>query len=295
MNVRGWLLVCALASAMVSDPAHAWGDEGHEIIALVAGHYLKPTVRAKVAALLAADTSGLTPTDLAAEATWADKFRDSDRNTTKVRYSQTREWHFVDIELADADVAAACSGHPALPPGTDASAGPARNCLIDKIDQFIAELRGPATSAAERLLALQFLLHFVGDVHQPLHASDDHDRGGNDKIVMAAGFADGNLHHFWDTEFVRRLGARPAWVATALVRRIGTAQRRQWAAGTPTDWALDTFAVSKAHTYGKLPPAGPDGSHLLTPAYVADATRTVSLQLRKAGVRLASVLNAALQ
>ena len=51
--------------------------------------------------------------------------------------------------------------------------------MVDKIDQFTGELADPATGAAEQLLALKFLLHFVGDLHQPLHAADDHDAGGD--------------------------------------------------------------------------------------------------------------------
>ena len=291
MLLRCLLMLCC----WVSTPAFAWGDAGHQIIALVADRYLLPQVRAQVASMLSHDTSGLVPTDLAHQATWADKFRDSDRNTTQQRYRQTREWHFVDIELADGDVAAACHGHPALPAATPASAGPASACLIDKIDQFSAELRDPATAPTERLLALQFLLHLVGDLHQPLHASDDHDRGGNDKLVSAPGLKPGKLHHHWDTEFVRRLGSQPAAVARALVSRTDASQRARWSRGTPTDWARDSFAVSKAHTYAKLPPPGPTGTHALNRAYVDDASATVALQLRKAGVRLAQVLNSALR
>jgi S1/P1 Nuclease len=74
--------------------------------------------------------------------------------------------------------------------------------------KFAAELRNAATSASERLLALKFLLHFVGDLHQPLHAADDHDAGDNPRRVIAEGHP-GNLHRFWDFEFVERLGADP--------------------------------------------------------------------------------------
>jgi hypothetical protein len=153
-------------------PAFAWGDEGHKVIALIAEHHLDPAVRAKVATLLAADTDPLTAHDIASEATWADKYRDSDRSTTKVRYEATWRWHFVDIELAQPDLGAACFGHPPLPPGVPASKGPPQACVVDKIDQFAAELGDRATSAPEQLLALKFLLHFVGDLHQPLHAAE---------------------------------------------------------------------------------------------------------------------------
>jgi hypothetical protein len=88
---------------------------------------------------------------------------------TKIHYQTTRMWHFVDIELAES-LASACFGHPPLPPGIPASTGPPRACVVDKIDQFAKELGNPATPASVRLLALKFLLHFVGDLHQPLHA-----------------------------------------------------------------------------------------------------------------------------
>jgi hypothetical protein len=115
-------------------PATAWGDEGHKVIALIADHYLDPAVRSKVMTLLAADTDTLTAHDIASEATWADKYRDSDRSTTKIRYEATWRWHFVDSELKQPDVAAACFGHPPLPPGVPASKGPPQACVIDKIN-----------------------------------------------------------------------------------------------------------------------------------------------------------------
>src|SRR5262249_19143564 len=116
---------------------------------------------------------------------------------------RTRNWHFINIELKDGNLAAACFGHPGLPPGTPASRGPATACVVDKIDQFAAELAAADTHTSERRLALQFLLHFVGDIHQPLHAADDHDAGGNDKLVSATGFEPGKLHGYWDLEFVQ--------------------------------------------------------------------------------------------
>jgi S1/P1 Nuclease len=280
-------------------PAFGWGDDGHRIIAAVAEQQLTPAVRAKVRAMLAGDATGLTDPTLAAQATWADKWRDSDRNTTRERYERTREWHYVNIPIATtaaaADIAAACHGRPPLPAGTPASAGPPRACLVDKIDQFIAELRDPNTPPDERRLALQFLLHLVGDLHQPLHAGDDGDRGGNDKKLALPGFNPDNLHQFWDTTVVRRLGPRPERVARELGRTVSAAQRREWSRGTPTDWARESFVVAKTHVYVGLPAPGDDGRRTLTSGYVAGSTQTAKQQLRKAGVRLAWVLNNALK
>jgi S1/P1 Nuclease len=178
--MRGAVL---LAVALFSASAFAWGSEGHEIVAQVATHYLQPSVRQKVFALLAADTSPLTAHDFLSEATWADRFRES----SPAARAQTHQWHFTDIELSTADLNAACFGHPPVPTGAVASAGPPSDCAVDKIDEFLSELRSTSTSPAERLIALKFLLHFVGDIHQPLHSSDDHDAGGNAKTVTAAG------------------------------------------------------------------------------------------------------------
>jgi S1/P1 Nuclease len=139
----------------VRHPAFAWGDEGHGVVAVIAEHYLDATVRAKIATLLATDTDTLTAHDIASEATWADKYRDSDRDTTKIRYGGTREWHFVDIELAQSDLASACFGHPTLPTGPPASEGPRQACVVDKIEQFAAELRNPAVTAPERAVSAQ--------------------------------------------------------------------------------------------------------------------------------------------
>ncbi|HLZ98169.1 MAG TPA: S1/P1 nuclease, partial [Steroidobacteraceae bacterium] len=134
--------LAALMVLLLPATALCWGDEGHEIIGLIAEHYLEPAVRTRVVAILARDSSGLTRgTGIAEEATWADKFRDSDRDTTRRHYLETREWHFVDLEIDRPDPEEACFRHPPLPAGTAASEGPADDCILDKIDQFRRELR----------------------------------------------------------------------------------------------------------------------------------------------------------
>jgi len=261
------------------------------VIALIAQSRLDPAVRRKVDAMLAADPDTLTAHNIADAATWADKFRDSNFNGAR---QNTRQWHFVDLEVGAPDLAKACFGHPKVPPGTLASNGPPRDCVVDKIDQFAAELASPATDPSERVVALKFLLHLVGDLHQPLHASDDNDRGGNDKRASAADMKAGTLHHFWDTEFVDQLGPSPKRIAATLNRRIAPADAQSWARGTPTDWAMETFTVAKDDVYGKLPQPNARGSFRLPDDYIAVAMRDVAAQLGKAGVRLAFLLNKAL-
>src|SRR5215470_8378703 len=181
--VAGSLALALATNFVQTRPALAWGDEGHEVVALIAQSFLDTNALKRVNALLAADTDSLTAHDIASAATWADKFRDSNRNGARQKTSQ---WHFVDIEITAPDLDAACFNHPQIPSGTVAANGPAADCVVDKINEFAAELANPATDAEEQIVALKFLLHFVGDLHQPLHASDDHDRGGNDKKVSAS-------------------------------------------------------------------------------------------------------------
>lgn len=272
-------------------PAHAWGDEGHEVIGLIAEHYLQPGARSRVQAALAGDNSGLTATDIAHEATWADKYRDSDRHSTGARYRRTRNWHFVDLEMDGPDLNRACFGRPRLPPGAHASLGPAQDCIVDKIEEFSAELASPASGDEERRRALQFLLHLVGDLHQPLHAGDDHDQGGNRKFASAPGIAPNTLHHHWDTEFVARLGANAAEIARRLLAHMTEAKRVQWSRGTPDAWAMESWSVAKRYAYGRLPKASAPDHYDLPEAYVTDATEVTAEQLSKAGVRLAWLLN----
>jgi len=290
----GAALLCTLSLWMWPLSARAWGDEGHEIVALIASHYLEPSVRTQVDALLAGDTSGLlADTTLANESSWADRYRDSDRASSRLHYEQTRRWHYIDMERLAPDLDAACFGHPALPSGVSASAGPAADCVIDKINQFEAELAARDTSPEERRLALQFLLHLVGDLHQPLHAIDDADEGGNRKRASAAGFEAGSLHHYWDTQFVRALGAEPASVAAALIAQISPSALRRWRDGSVEDWARESYGVGQRYVYEPLPAADPSGQYYLSQAYIAAAERAVATQLSAAGVRLAALLNRA--
>jgi hypothetical protein len=291
-------IVVALGLALLAvapERASAWGDDGHKTVALIAQHYLTPAARTKINAMLAADTDNLTKHDFASEATWADKYRDS--NNRKDHYQQTQQWHFVDMEIENADIGTACFGRFPLPNGTLASNGDPKACVVDKAKQFADELESPGTDPEERLFALKFLLHFVGDMHQPLHSSDNHDRGGNSVKVSADGIkhhSKDELHGYWDTQFVDAIaGKSPTALAKHLLMQIAPDQAALWAAGSFDEWAMEAFMLSKSDAYG-TPPLSKDMPQHLDAAYVAQAEKDVAQQLSKAGVRLASVLNKAL-
>ncbi len=277
-------LTCAAAS-----PAAAWGDVGHKVTALMAYRRLTPTARAKVDALLAADTDPLTAPDFASRATWADKYRAGHRDTAS--------WHFTDIEIDQPDVDAACFNFPKLSPGQPASAGPAKDCNIDKASAFEAELANPDIAANERILALKFLIHFIGDLHQPLHSSDHQDAGGNCIALTPEVNGSNNLHGYWDTGVVKTFGDTPEAIADKLDAETTAAQRRTWARGAPRQWALEAFALARKDAYNlpSRPTCAAKGSVTLSDAYQAQAQKDADLQLRRAAVRIATVLNRALK
>ncbi len=300
--LRGLVHLLVVAAGLwAARDALAWGDEGHRIVAAIAYQRLAPAVRKTVDTMLAADPDTLTAPDFASRATWADRYRDADRSGSREHYLGTRRWHFVDIEIDDGDLDAACNRHPALPPGTKASAGPPDACVVDKIAQFAAELGSPRVSRLEKLLALKFLMHFVGDLHQPLHAADRHDRGGN---AVPALYGDrtepDNLHTYWDVHLVEALGSNAEAVAATLDRSITAADARRWAAGRPAHWALESFENARRVAYdfnGEAARAIEPGKSIvmLDAAYDARALPVVREQLSKAGVRLAAMLDAALR
>ena len=165
--------------------------------------------------------------------------------------------------------------------------------MLFRSNQFLAELKNPKTDFEERLLALKFLLHFVGDLHQPLHTADNHDRGGNEVKVWSGSKALA-LHHLWDVEFVHALARMPVTLSQVLLMQITPAQAANWKAGTPEDWAWEVFAIAQEHTYGD-PPLSAGETAQLNRAYVENAKADVALQLSRAGVRLAHLLNQTLK
>lgn len=310
-------ILAIITATSISSQAFAWGNEGHQTIALIARHYIdqSPALAAKIDAILA--TPPANDPDIGNDfdllATWADRYRESDPpGPTRPRYDGTHNWHFVDLELDGSnDKVSACFGNT-LPLTAPAFPGVPNDCVVNKIDQFERELRDPATSPAERKLALLFLLHFVGDVHQPLHAADNRDAGGNTVYVVTGHANNGtNLHSYWDSNTVRRLGSTPQKVADALLTDISLSDIAAWTTGAAADptwgWADESYAVAQK-AYSKLPKKRrsckerkKDGSTfqtqclVISSAYATWATGQARQRLQMAGVRLATVIREALQ
>jgi mono/diheme cytochrome c family protein len=286
--MRTSILAVGLAVAMASHAALAWNDMGHEIVAIVAEHYLTPAARTQVEAMLQADTDGLTAHDIASEATWADKYGTNDST------GRTRAWHFADITAGRPNIPRACFGQLPLSPETFASQGPP-DCVIDKINQFATELANPRTDSLERLLALKFLLNLVGDIHQPLDVSiEEGNYHGMAVRVEAKDITPGDLYDYWNSAFVHALAPDAKDAAQQLIAQISTAQQTQWASAAPQLWALEAHQLGVIRGYGVLANGYDHGVAILTDKYVQTAVQTVGSQLSKAGVRLAYVINEAL-
>src|SRR5215813_11625470 len=171
-----FILICL---ATFGGQARAWGPEGHVIVAMVAEDRLSPAVRAKVRKIL----SGA---PLATAALFADEYR--------VTHPETARWHFVDVPFD----ATACDE------ARDCSVEVAGDCVIHAIERAKASVKNPKTEFYARADALKYLVHFVGDLHQPFHAVEgklangEGDQGGN-KIKVKFFGEDDNLHSVWDT------------------------------------------------------------------------------------------------
>ena len=282
---RGFALVLVL----LSGSAGAWSDAGHRVTALIAYRHLNDHARATLDALLASDHDALTGTDFASRASWADRYRDTHR--------ETAAWHYVNIEIAAPDLDAACFHFPPAGDNLPASFGPPQDCVVNKIEQFEAELRDPHTAPAERAVALKFLVHFVGDLHQPLHAADHDDHGGNCVLLSAPGAGGArNLHAYWDVSTVQALGDSAEHIAAALDAQITVDDLQAWSRGGTADWAMESFELARKDAYAlpSQPTCQASGAVTLSAAYAQAAQADAALQLKRAGIRLAALLNAAL-
>ena len=135
-------------------------------------------------------------------------------------------------------------------------------------------------------------MNLVADVNDPLHDSDN--QGALTMKVSADGFKNGTLAHYWEYEFVARNGTDAHAVADQWIPVITDADSRAWQQGAVENWSEQGYELARDHAYKNLPPPGAKGVYYLDAAYVDDASGIVALQLHKAGLRLAKILNKAL-
>ena len=263
MRLVAFSAILIIASAA---QAFAWGSEGHRIVAEIAEQYLEPGPARQVRDLLAIENAAT----LADVSNWADQIRGQRRDTAP--------WHFVDIPI----------GAAVYDPARDCPHG---DCVVAKIDHFVATLADPGLPPRNRLEALKFIVHFVGDLHQPLHASDNDDRGGNEIKVKFLGHRT-NLHAVWDTGILApAVQGDERGYALKLAGTIAPAELAAWRGGSAADWANERHSIAARFIYGELP----HQPGLLPANYGDAALSTIDQQLECAGVRLAAILNQALR
>jgi hypothetical protein len=276
-------LASALLLSLCAPLAAAWGPQGHRTVGAIADRLLTPPAHAAVLTLLAGDLDKFGApsgrTTLEAVAVWADEIRGTPADRPR--------WHYDNIPV--------CGGAPRgryCPDG---------QCNTAQLERLSALLRDPRATARERNEALKWLVHLVADIHQPLHAADNHDHGGNDVTVVLAGVRTRgreSLHRAWDNELVtlalhsRNRQQPPANIAALAVEArslVGDAGQ-----GSPDSWAVESnnLARNVAYTYaGFACNIVPQGTVVLDAAYQQQAEALVRERLLLAGARLAAVVN----
>jgi hypothetical protein len=271
--------LCALAVfvSLMSSCCFGWGPEAHRVIAEVARGHLSTNAKSAVVQLLGDD-------DLATISTWADEIRRERRETSG--------WHFVDIpwNASGFDNQRDCY-HPN---GRFSSTlGDHHNCIVDRIEMFKNALADRHASRNDRIEALKFLVHFVGDLHQPFHAIAKA-RGGNDVDVIQFGSAECgsrpcDLHGTWDVgliEHAHRAHRSERAYADFLEQLIQRQNLDRRADDTPEQWANESFRI--AHQVWVSEGSAIDENYYRRNIAVVDE------QLALAGLRLARMLNDAL-
>ena len=274
----------AVALLLASQPAYAWWEYGHQLIARIGTSELTPRARHEIARILAQGASVDTPNcplrTMEEAAVWPDCVR-----ALPDRFKYSFPWHYQNIDTCkDFDIAEAC---------------PDGNCITAQIPRQLAIAADRRASPAARAMALAFAVHFIGDLHMPLHVGDRGDDGGGNGVHAAYGVISPphfSLHSVWDGYLAERALTTPPLVTP---RSVTAADRRRWAQGSLVDWTRESFDVSRNVTYGGL--SGYPGSCTIKSdavaqigeTYIAAATPAVRLQVERAGVRLAVLLNRA--
>jgi hypothetical protein len=221
----------------VSTPAQAWWDYGHKTIATIAWNETKPQTRAAIRALLRHERLVETPTcklhTIEDASYWPDCIK-----TLGPRFDYTLSWHYQNVDI--------CKPFDLKAPCKDG------NCVSRQIERSVKLLADRNVPTRERLIALAFLAHFVGDLHMPLHAGDRGDRGGND-VKASYGDVAGriNLHLLWDGYLAERAISTPPAGPKGIVLPYANNRGERWqrAAGTVEDWSRENWQVARDVAY----------------------------------------------
>ncbi|MGP1272179.1 MAG: S1/P1 nuclease [Phycisphaerales bacterium] len=264
-------MLTLLIAGLIAWPAFGWGRDGHAIIAAIAWKELSPAAQASITELL----EGASLEEIAS---WADAVRPQDE------YRWSAPLHYVNMP-ADAS---------AYDHERDC---PEVGCVVSAIDRFAREVADESLPLEARREALMFLVHFVGDLHQPLHGGRAEDRGGNDIEILFYGRPT-NLHRAWDSQILEAFDGSP-WptIEARLYASINAVDRVAWLAdyhdedliATAGRWAYESHKLAEVYCYGKV-----STGDEVERAYVDETIAVVLTRLSQGGVRLGAVLESAL-
>ena len=273
-----------IALVFASTPAAAWWEYGQETVAEIALAEVEPSTRAAIRRLIAQQAKLDTPTcpirDIGDASTWADCIKRLDE-----RFSYADSWHYQNVDICKPfDQKAACRDG---------------NCVSAQIERNAKLLADKNVPERERLMALAFLIHFVGDLHMPLHAGDKGDLGGN-RFGANYGVIGGrlNLHSIWDGLLAERGISTPPGDAEGLLAALDMEERTAMAGGSVEDWARESWEASREFAYGTVM-ADPCGAVPAERPTIDEATTQrlipiVRRQVARGGLRLARMLDEAL-
>ena len=244
---------------LVPSPALAWGQTGHRVIGELAQERINAKTRAEIEQILEVE-------DLAEISTRADEERS---NPDPFWQKEAGPWHYVTVPEGQ----------------TYAQVGaPLEGDGYTALERFTATLRDASASREDKVVALHFIVHIVGDLHQPLHAGNSTDRGGND--VRVSWFGDStNLHSVWDSRLIDSRSLNYTEYARRLGRNITPALTIEWWSHDPLVWIGESTTI-RDRIY-------PDeaGTPQLGYAYQYEHLGTAERRLQQAGVRLAAYLD----
>jgi nuclease S1 len=256
------MIVSAILASLLSAPCvWSWGRIGHHVASMMAEERLSPHTLAAVHDLLGPGVS------LADVSTWADEQRD---------IPGSGPWHYVNVPITDSRY--------------DSKYCQTGGCVVSKVEDFKRVLQDPKAGKAEKQQALKFLVHFIEDLHQPLHVGDTGSRGGN-QIQVRFYNAGSNLHRVWDSQIMERHTADERVWLWDLNGVTNPKLAAEWSKGIPEDWATDTLQVArKAYSLPGIQNVIQSGT-TLGDDYQRMALPIIQRQLAKAGIRVAYTLN----
>ena len=275
------LTAFAALLALLPAQAHAWGFFAHRTTAEIADENISDDTRSSMQRLFAAAPLLATPEckleTIEDASVWPDCVR-----RTRWRWGYTAAWHYRTAPVCEA-----------YNPRSNCSGG---NCVTAQIERSQRLLADESLPAHIRLEALAFMVHFIGDVHMPLHSGDHEDRGGNDLETDYGIVPDLNLHWIWDGPLAERAITS---AEVPLVRRYTADERAALGGGTPADWGRESWQTSRDFVYPEAfdrPPCEGDDLPDETALTQEDIERAIPISQRRvtqAGVRIAEYLDAA--